>query len=66
VVKYHETCVSTENAWKYVTCDRCGRTFMCTPSDDFYCVDGSPDHCCESCLVQPFTNKPVITCFVND
>lgn len=35
--------------WQNVTCDRCGRVYQCTPSDDFYCTPEG-DHCCESCL----------------
>lgn len=38
-------------AWKQVRCDRCGRTYQCTPSDDYYCV-AEGDHCCESCLLR--------------
>jgi hypothetical protein len=44
----HANCPSF--ALQQVTCDRCGRTFQCTPVDDFYCsADG--DHCCEQCLL---------------
>lgn len=32
-----------------VKCDRCGREYVCTPFDDFYCA-AEGDHCCESCL----------------
>lgn len=35
---------------KQVTCDRCGRTYVCSPWDDFYCA-AEGDHCCERCLV---------------
>jgi len=45
----HTNCGS--NAGKSVTCDRCKRTFVCTPWDDYYCAANGPDHCCESCLV---------------
>lgn len=44
----HADCGS--NAWKPVHCDRCGRDFVCTPWDDFYCA-AAGDHCCERCLV---------------
>lgn len=44
----HEECPSF--AWKPVHCDRCGRDFVCTPWDDFYCA-AEGDHCCESCLI---------------
>lgn len=43
----HAAC---DNAGKKVTCDRCGRTYVCSPSDDYYCTpDGR--HSCESCLI---------------
>lgn len=41
----HSTC---DHAWKQVTCDRCHRTYRCTPADDFYCtpclLGGMPLH----------------------
>ena len=44
----HADCPSV--AWQQVTCDRCKRTYQCTPADDYYCAaDG--DHCCEPCLM---------------
>ena len=43
----HSTC---NFAWKQVRCDRCGRTYQCTPSDDHYC-SAEGDHCCEPCLI---------------
>jgi hypothetical protein len=46
----HAECGS--NAWKPVHCDRCGRDFVCTPWDDFYCA-AEGDHCCERCLIGP-------------
>lgn len=43
----HAAC---DHAGKQVTCDRCGRVYVCGPSDDYYCTpDG--DHSCESCLI---------------
>jgi hypothetical protein len=45
----HSAC---DNAYKPVHCDRCGRDFVCTPSDDFYCTPQG-DHCCEPCLIGP-------------
>lgn len=42
----HSKC---SNAYKQVTCDRCGRTYTCTPSADLYCMPKG-DHCCETCL----------------
>lgn len=42
----HPAC---DNAGKTVTCDRCRRTYVCTPSDDYYCTPD--DHCCEACLI---------------
>lgn len=43
----HPAC---DNAGKTVTCDRCGRTYVCGPSDDYYCTPEG-DHSCESCLI---------------
>lgn len=42
--------VDCDNAYKQVTCDRCGRTYTCTPSSDYYCTPEG-DHCCEPCLL---------------
>lgn len=39
------------NGGKVVRCDRCGRQYVCSPWDDYYCAANGPDHCCESCLV---------------
>lgn len=47
----HDSCY---HAYETVTCDRCKRTFVCTPSDDFYCA-AEGDHCCEHCLVGDLT-----------
>lgn len=44
----HENCPA--RAWQWVTCDRCGAHYRCTPSQDFYCA-AEGDHCCEPCLV---------------
>lgn len=44
----HATCGS--KAYQQVTCDRCKRTYQCTPTDDFYCA-AEGDHCCEPCLL---------------
>ena len=44
---------------KEVRCDRCGREFVCSPSDDLYCTDEG-DHCCEGCLVDAYP-QPLIT-----
>ena len=46
----HENCKPSDRAYKDVTCDRCNRTFVCTPSSDFYCA-AEGDHCCEPCLI---------------
>lgn len=43
----HSNC---DHAWQQVTCDRCQRTYQCTPADDFYCA-AAGDHCCEPCLI---------------
>ena len=47
----HAAHTACDNADKTVTCDRCGRTYVCTPSDDFYCA-AEGDHCCERCLLR--------------
>lgn len=39
-----------DHAGQEVTCDRCKRTYMCSPSDDYYCTPVG-DHSCEACLV---------------
>jgi hypothetical protein len=44
----HENC--TPKPWQNVHCDRCGRDYVCTPQDDFYCA-AEGDHCCEPCLL---------------
>ena len=43
----HSAC---DFALKQVCCDRCGREYQCTPSDDHYCA-AEGDHCCEPCLL---------------
>lgn len=43
----HANCGS--HAYQQVTCDRCGSTYQCTPTADFYCA-AEGDHCCEPCL----------------
>ncbi len=45
----HDQCGG--NAYQQVQCDRCKRTYQCTPFDDYYCVTDSEEHVCESCLV---------------
>lgn len=37
-------------AYRQVTCDRCGKTYRCTPFTDYYCAPEG-DHCCEACLL---------------
>jgi hypothetical protein len=54
----HENC--TNNAYKPVTCDRCGRSYVCTPDADFYCA-AEGDHCCESCLLLDRGISKIIT-----
>jgi hypothetical protein len=46
----HANCDTAARAYQQVTCDRCGHTYQCTPSSDFYCA-AAGDHCCESCLL---------------
>jgi hypothetical protein len=43
----HSKC---DYAGRQVTCDRCKRTYRCTPSSDYYCTP-EDDHCCEPCLL---------------
>lgn len=39
-----------------VTCDRCGKTYQCSPDADYFCaVEG--DHCCEPCLIY---GRPIV------
>ncbi len=42
--------MSAESSRTNDHCERCGRGYVCTPWDDFYCADAG-DHCCEACLV---------------
>lgn len=51
----HENCGG--NGYEQVTCDRCGRTYTCTPSDDYYCGFPEGDHCCERCLLKGMSVK---------
>lgn len=44
----HKDC---SNAYKPVKCDRCGREYVCTPSDGVRPAAEGGDHCCESCLL---------------
>ena len=44
----HSSC---DHGGKQVTCDRCGHTYICTPSADYYCTPEG-DHCCEPCLLR--------------
>ena len=44
---------------KQVRCDRCGREFVCSPSDDLYCTDDG-DHCCEGCLLVGYPQPLII------
>ena len=43
--------------WQQVTCSRCGRTYRCTPEDDYYGLDpadskpGPGDGVCFACLL---------------
>lgn len=46
----HDNCDTASRAYQMVTCDRCKRTYQCTPSSDFYCA-AEGDHCCEPCLL---------------
>lgn len=43
----HSLC---NHAGKQVRCDRCGKAYICTPWQDFYCA-AEGDHCCEPCLL---------------
>ncbi len=58
------------HAWQPVTCEECGRKYICTPHDDYYTTpDGRG--LCERCLVgdlpirtaeSPIVEWPSITC----
>lgn len=41
----------TDQAWQMVTCSQCGRTYRCTPQDDYYNATTNTDGVCERCLV---------------
>lgn len=62
MTNFHEGCDPEVRAYTEQTCDRCRRTLTVTPSDDFYCANGSPDHVCELCLTGgiPVTVKVLI------
>jgi hypothetical protein len=47
------------HAYQQVTCDRCKRTYQCTPSSDYYCA-AEGDHCCEPCLLTGIAPDGVI------
>jgi hypothetical protein len=53
-------CTHGSNAYKQVRCDRCGRNYICTPGDDFYCA-AEGDHCCEACLLSGAAVTELIT-----
>jgi hypothetical protein len=57
---FHIDCDPDARAYTEQTCDRCQRTLIVTPSDDFYCADGSPDHVCEACLTGGLPVRQVI------
>jgi hypothetical protein len=38
-------------AWQQVTCSSCGRTYRCTPADDYYGNTTATDGVCEKCLI---------------
>ncbi len=47
----------TDLRWQEVTCSGCGRTYQCTPTDDFYtAVPGRElaegEGICEGCLLR--------------
>lgn len=42
--------LNTAVQWQSVQCDRCKRTYTCTPWDDHYQTSRG-DHCCEACLL---------------
>jgi len=46
----HAGCDADSRAGTEQTCDRCQRTLVVTPWDDFYCA-AEGDHCCEPCLI---------------
>lgn len=36
---------------KKVTCKKCGESYICTPSSDYYNFTNANDGVCESCLL---------------
>jgi hypothetical protein len=47
VSSLHPDC---NHAGQRVRCERCGREYVCGPTDDYYCTPEG-DHCCEPCLL---------------
>lgn len=46
----HAQCDPRSRTGTTVQCDRCQRTLVVSPLDDFYCA-AEGDHCCERCLI---------------
>lgn len=44
--------------WQQVTCVKCGRTYQCTPRDDYYNSTTADDGVCTRCLIG---NLPLVT-----
>ena len=39
-------------AWKTVSCSKCGKTYQCTPEEDYYNSTNATNGVCEKCLVE--------------
>jgi len=48
-----------------VTCSKCGRTYICTPENDYYKYTNAEDGVCEECLLDEhdIEGPPVIVSF---
>jgi hypothetical protein len=44
--------------WQEVACRACGRTYTCTPEDDYYDADTPTSGVCLSCLLKEGARKP--------
>ena len=43
--------LNTQVQYKRVTCRTCGRSYVCTPADDYYGATTLTDGQCERCLI---------------
>lgn len=52
--------MATDNAWEMVTCSKCGRTYQCTPHDDYYNATTTTDGVCSECLTADVPSARVV------